>query len=124
MNLNDNGIIILSLLKEILHHYNFTAGMLDNIHSDHTATQDMFGSNDLVLYGFDREGLLPFEDEDYQVSVSAVTVTLSDLQLNSLNVNALHFTKTIWWNFSIHRMFTYATIILTKYQLNTFVEII
>jgi hypothetical protein len=60
--------------------------MLDNIHSDHTATQDVFGSNDImVLYGFDGEGQLPSEDEDYQVSVPTVAVTLSDIHTQQLH---------------------------------------
>ena len=62
----------------------YTAGMLNNMHSDHTATQYVFGSNDLVLYGFDGEGLLPLEDEDYQISVPPVTVILTGLQIQQL----------------------------------------
>ena len=63
----------------------YTAGMLDNIHSNHTATQDVFGPNDLLLYGFDGEGLLPLEEDGYQVSVPTVFVTLSDLQIKQLH---------------------------------------
>lgn len=64
----------------------YTAGMLDNMHSDHTAIQGVFNLNNQILYGFDGEGPLPFEDEDYQVSVPAVDLLLTEQQIEQLSI--------------------------------------
>lgn len=57
----------------------YASGILNSMNFDHTATQGVFNSNDIVLYAFDGEGLLPIEDEDNQVSVLPVSVTLTGL---------------------------------------------
>ncbi|XP_028393179.1 uncharacterized protein LOC114517591 [Dendronephthya gigantea] len=43
----------------------YTAGMLNNMYSGHTATEEMFRPEELVFYGIDGDGAVPLEDEDY-----------------------------------------------------------
>ena len=55
-------------------------GMLENMHSEHTALQP----SEMEEYGIDPESILSVEDEDYQVSVSSPSFNFTDEQLNCM----------------------------------------
>lgn len=55
-------------------------GMLDNMHSGHTALSPA----EIDEFGVDPEGLVSVEDEDYQVNVSPLSVEVSNEHLTQM----------------------------------------
>ena len=55
-------------------------GMLENMHSGHTA----LSSEEIEDFGVDLEGVLSVEEEDYQVNVTSPTIELTDQQLTQM----------------------------------------
>ena len=55
-------------------------GMLDNMHSGYTALSPA----EIDDFGVDPEGLLPVDEEDYQVNVSPPSIEVSDNHLTQM----------------------------------------
>ncbi|PFX25078.1 hypothetical protein AWC38_SpisGene10295 [Stylophora pistillata] len=55
-------------------------GMLENIHSGHTA----LNPSEIDDFGVDPEGLLSVEEEDYQVNIECPSISLSEQQIKQL----------------------------------------
>ena len=56
------------------------SGMLENIHSNHTALQE----EEIEHFGVDPDGVLAIEDEDYQLTVDPPMLHLTDEQMAML----------------------------------------
>ena len=65
----------------------YAQGTLQNMHSGHTGVDSILSEADMVYYGFDPDSPFPLEDEDYQVSVPAINLDLSEENLCYLNDN-------------------------------------
>ena len=59
----------------------YTQGKLQNMHSGHTAVDSILSEADMANYGFDPDGPFPLDDEDYQVSVPAINLSVSEKNL-------------------------------------------
>ena len=57
-------------------------GMLENLHSGHTALQ--LSESEIERFGVDPDGVLAVEDTDYQVDISPPSVSLSGAQVTQL----------------------------------------
>ena len=65
----------------------YTQGTLQNMYSGHTAVDSILFEADMANYGFDPDGPFPLDDEDYQVSVPAINLSVSEENLMYLNEN-------------------------------------
>ena len=65
----------------------FASGILENMHSGYSGVESILHPNEILLYGFDPDGPIPLDDEDYQVSIPAVNVHLTPQQLDILGVS-------------------------------------
>ena len=57
------------------------------MHSGYSGVESILHLNQIPLYGFDPDGPLPLDDDDYQVSIPAVDVQLTPQQLNILEIS-------------------------------------
>ena len=65
----------------------FATGILENMHSGHSGVESILHPNEIPLHGFDLDGPIPLDDDDYQVSIPAVDVHLTPQQLHILEVS-------------------------------------
>ena len=71
----------------------FAYGILENMHSGYSGVESILRTNEIPLYGFDPDGPIPLDDDDYQVntsstrSIPAVDVHLTPQQLHILEVS-------------------------------------
>ena len=65
----------------------YAQGTLQNMHSGHTGVDSILSEVDMAYFGFDPDGPLSLEDEDYQVSVPAINLDLSEENLRYLSDN-------------------------------------
>ena len=65
----------------------FASGILENMHSGYSGVESILHPNEIPLYGFDPDGPIPLDDDDYQVSIPAVDVHLTPQQLHILEVS-------------------------------------
>ena len=65
----------------------YAQGTLQNMHSGHTGVDSILSEVDMAYFGFDPDGPLSLEDKDYQVSVPAINLDLSEENLRYLSDN-------------------------------------
>ena len=65
----------------------FASGISENMYSGYSGVESILHPNEIPLYGFDPDGPIPLDDDDYQVSIPAVDVRLTPQQLHILEVS-------------------------------------
>ena len=65
----------------------YTTGTLQNMHSGYLGVDSILSEVDMSAYGFDPEGPIPLDDEDYQISVPPININLTEENLRYLSGN-------------------------------------